>query len=112
MKAKNKKTGVVYSTNPDFRYEIEDDGQLETLPPQQQKLRVFTDKKNRGGKLVTLVQGFVGSEEDLKILGKLLKTKCGVGGSSKDGEIIIQGDHVTKVFDILINLQYKVKTSR
>ena len=111
MVVKKNKTGIIYSTNPDFQYEIEEDEQMETLPPQQQKLGVLSDRKQRGGKVVTLVQGFIGSNEDLKTLGKLLKSKCGVGGSVKDGEIIIQGDHVRKVADILINLHYKVKSS-
>src|SRR5690554_2121627 len=92
--------GMVYSTNPDFNFETEKEEE-QTLPPQQQKLIVMLDRKKRKGKSVTLVTGFVGSEGDLKELGKMLKTKCGVGGSVKDGEIIIQGDHREKVLDIL-----------
>ena len=80
---------VVYSTNPDFNYEVDDDEEQTTLPPSQQRLRVQLDRKNRGGKVVTLITGFVGTEDDLKELGKFLKSKCGVGGSAKDGEIIV-----------------------
>ncbi len=92
---------VVYSTNPDFQYETEDEIATETLPKNQQKLRVSIEKKNRGGKTVTLVTGFVGTEEDLKELGRTLKSKCGVGGSAKDNEIIIQGEFKQRIIELL-----------
>lgn len=101
--------GVVFSTNPDFQYEKEQEEETTTLPPQQQNLKVMLDRKQRKGKSVTLVTGFVGAEEDLKELGKLLKSKCGVGGTVKDGEILIQGDFCTRVTDILKNEGYKAK---
>lgn len=109
---KRKRSGIVYSTNPDFEYSFESDNSPDTLPPEKQNLRVKKDKKNRGGKIVTLITGFVGSDEDIKELGKLLKSKCGVGGSVKDGEIIIQGDHTEKVFELLMHSNYKVKIIR
>lgn len=92
---------VVYSTNPNFNYEMEDDEEQVTLEPALQNLRVQLDRKNRGGKVVTLITGLVGTDNDLKELGKLLKSKCGVGGSAKDGEIIVQGDFKQKVLDLL-----------
>ena len=92
--------GMVYSTNPDFNFDSETEEQ-ETLPKNQQKLRVNIEKNGRGGKTVTLVKGFVCTEADMKDLGKLLKTKCGVGGSTKDGEILIQGDFKEKIIAIL-----------
>ena len=92
--------GMVYSTNPDYQYET-DDEQTETLPRQQQRLRVRIEKNHRGGKTVTIVSGFIGSDDDLKELGRLLKTKCGVGGSQKDGEVLVQGDFKEKVIQIL-----------
>lgn len=96
-----KRLDVVFSTNPDFQYTEEEEQESNTPPPQQQKLRVELDRKNRGGKVVTLITSFVGSDEDLKSLGKILKSKCGVGGSAKDGEIIIQGDFKTRIVDLL-----------
>jgi translation initiation factor 1 len=103
--------GVVYSTNPDFNYFENIPGLQQTLPNEQQNLIVRIDKKHRGGKVVTLVEGFVGSADDLKDLAKMLKSKCGVGGSQKDGEIIIQGDFKEKIFQILAAENFKVKKS-
>lgn len=101
--------GMVYSTNPDFEYQTEEQPQTETLPPEQQNLRVWLDRKHRGGKVVTLVKGFVGSESDLADLGRMLKSKCGVGGSAKDGEIIVQGDHRDRVVELLLAAGYRCK---
>lgn len=92
---------IVYSTNPDFRYENDTEEEAETIDKQQQKLRVSIEKKGRGGKTVTLVSGFVGTETDLKELGKILKTKCGVGGAAKDGEILIQGEFKQRIVELL-----------
>ena len=92
---------VVYSSNPDFNYEMDDEEEQATLQPSQQRLRVQLDRKNRGGKVGTLITGFVGTEDDLKELGKFLKSKCGVGGSAKDGEVIVQGDFKQKVLELL-----------
>ena len=97
---------VVYSTNPDFNYDMDDDQEQVTLDKNKQNLRVSLDRKNRGGKVVTLITGFVGTENDQIELGKLLKSKCGVGGSAKDGEIIVQGDFKQKVIDLLIKEGY------
>jgi translation initiation factor 1 len=108
--AKSKNNGgLVYSTNPDFQYDRGDNKEQETLPPGQQKLLVQKSVKGRGGKVATVVTGFIGKESDLEALGKLLKNKCGVGGSAKDGEIIIQGDARQKIFDILQKEGYKAK---
>lgn len=103
-------SGIMYSTDPDFEYPVADQS-VDTPPHNQQDLRVMLDRKNRGGKAVTLVTGFIGSNEELTALGKLLKTKCGVGGAAKDGEIIIQGDFREKVFLLLQKEGYKVKKS-
>jgi translation initiation factor 1 len=103
--------GVVYSTNPEFEYHERESIFQTTLPKNQQNLTVLLDRKSRAGKVVTLVQGFVGSESDLKELSKKLKTHCGVGGSQKDGEILIQGDFKEKIYSLLINDGYKVKKS-
>lgn len=106
-----KRLGTVYSTNPDFNYDTGGEQEPDTLPPQQQKLIVSLDRKKRQGKSVTLVTGFIGTDEDLKTLGKMLKTKCGVGGSTKNSEIIIQGDFRDRVVEILNKEGYKVKRS-
>lgn len=108
-KKSKKRIDIVYSTNPDFGYDYDEEEEMETLVPQHQQLKVQIDRKQRKGKEVTLVTGFVGTEDDLKELGKLLKSKCGVGGSVKDGEIIIQGNHLSKVMDILKSENYRVK---
>ncbi len=101
--------GVVYSTNPDYEFENSSDDEAETLPPEKQNLKVQIDKKQRKGKVATLVTGFVGTEDDLKALAKKLKSKCGVGGSAKNEEIIIQGSFMDKVVELLKNDGYKVK---
>lgn len=112
MSKKNKGLqGVVYSTDPDFGY-ISDDFEIQETPePRLQDLRVQLDRKQRGGKAVTLVTGFVGKQGDLELLAKKLKQKCGVGGSAKDGEIIVQGDFREKVLALLLAEGYKAKKS-
>lgn len=92
---------IVYSTNPDFKYDSDEDDQAALLPKEKQQLRIKLDKRNRAGKSVTLVTGFTGGDEDLTELARMLKTRLGVGGSSKDGEIIIQGDFRTRTLEIL-----------
>lgn len=101
--------GVVFSTASDFQYDYNDDAPAEDLPPQQQNLKVALDKKQRAGKSVTLVTGFVGSDDSLKELGRRLKQACGVGGSVKNGEIIVQGDFRDKIIAMLQKDGYKVK---
>ncbi len=110
MARKEKKTlhNIVYSTNQAFNYQINEREEV-TLPPNQQDLRVMISKKGRGGKTVTLIIGFVGKEADLQTLGKHLKSKCGVGGSAKDGEIILQGDVRDKALALLLQDGYKGK---
>ena len=100
---------VVYSTNPDFRYEEEEKRERQTLAAAQQQLKVWIDRKQRAGKQVTLVRGFVGTEDDLKELARMLKSKCGVGGTAKDGEILIQGDFRDRIVDVLVKAGYKAK---
>ena len=98
---RKKRIGVVYSTNPDYEYSDDSQEEADTLPKNQQKLRLNMERAGRGGKTVTLVKGFVGSDIDINALCKLLKQKCGVGGSVKEGEIIIQGDHRQRLVEIL-----------
>lgn len=105
------RVNVIYSTNPDYDYENEFEEDVETLPNNQQQLKVYHDRKARKGKTATIVEGFIGTPEDLKDLEKTLKAKCGVGGSSKDGLVIIQGELRDKIYDILQNEGFKVKKS-
>ncbi|MDZ4752609.1 MAG: translation initiation factor [Flavobacteriales bacterium] len=99
--------GMVYSTNPAFK--PEEDEVSETLAPSQQDLRVWLEKNHRGGKTVSVVKGFIGTEDDLEALSKALKAKCGTGGSAKDGEILIQGDHRDRIVTLLDTMGYNVK---
>ena len=108
-KRRKRDGGIVYSTNPDFRFESDRTGEAETPPPGQQELRIWLDRKQRKGKVVTLVTGFEGSESDLEELGKMLKGRLGTGGTAKEGEILIQGDFRDKVVEILVSAGYKVK---
>ena len=100
----SKNKNIVYSTNPNYNSEEED--AVESLENDQQQLKVLIDRKQRKGKPVTLVTGFVGSEDDIKDLAKTLKSKCGVGGSAKDGEILIQGEFKDKVYDLLVKMGF------
>ena len=104
-----KRLGMVYSTNPNFQFITEEEQEPQTLEPSKQRLIVNIDRKGRGGKQVTLVSGFVGTQEDLVALGKQLKVKCGVGGTAKDGEITIQGDLRDKVTELLKGMGYNAK---
>lgn len=105
--SKNKKPeGIVYSTNAAFEYHYNTPQEAATLPLQQQPLRISLDRKHRGGKQVTLITGFVGSNDDLEALGRQLKSACGAGGSAKDGEIIVQGDFREKIFELMKRTGY------
>ncbi|MBL1410518.1 translation initiation factor [Sphingobacterium faecale] len=106
---KQRYEGVVYSTDSSFNYDENLDFEIDTLPNEKQKLKVLLDRKSRKGKVVTVIEGFVGKDSDLENLAKLLKQKCGVGGSAKDGEILIQGDFKQKVFELLASSGYNVK---
>ena len=105
----NERIGVVYSTDPDFKFQTNKKEEVNFYPIEKQNLRVSLDKKSRAGKQVTLITGFIGKSNDFEVLAKTLKSKCGVGGSTKDGEIIIQGDFRTKIAEILAKLGYKTK---
>jgi translation initiation factor 1 len=104
--SKKKRVNVVYSTNQDYNYDY-DDQEVESIDNDKQELKVMIDRKQRKGKSVTLVTGFIGNDDDLKDLAKSLKSKCGVGGTVKNGEILIQGEFKEKIYDILINAGYK-----
>lgn len=107
--SKKNRVGVVYSTNPDYQYDYDLEPEAETLPASRQRLRLAYERKGRGGKEVTLVTGFVGTEADLQALAKLLKSRCGIGGSAKDGEIVLQGNQLDKARAILTAEGYPVK---
>ena len=101
--------GVVYSTDPGYQYKKDDADEHETLRPEKQQLRVRIEKNHRGGKTVTMVSGFIGKQDDLEALAKTLKTKCGAGGSAKDGEVLIQGEMKERVVKLLNEMGYKAK---
>jgi translation initiation factor 1 len=106
---KKKPDGIVYSTNPDFKYHYEGEEQQETMPATLQSLRIWLEKNHRGGKLLTVIKGFIGSEEDIKDLARKLKTSCGTGGSAKEGDILLQGDFRDKVLNLLTSWGYPAK---
>ena len=105
-KKEKSRVNVVYSTNPDFQFQHEAEDEPDTLANNQQRLYVSIDRKQRAGKEATLIEGFTGTEDDLKDLGKLLKSKCGVGGTVKDNEILIQGNFKDKIYDLLVKEGY------
>ncbi len=111
MSKKNNIIGVVYSTNSDFEFNFDGNNEPETLPNNQQNLKIMLDKKARAGKQVTLISGFLGKNTDLEILAKKLKNLCGTGGSAKDSEILIQGDNREKILIFLTKEGYKAKKS-
>jgi translation initiation factor 1 len=110
MTAKKRPSGIVYSTNPDYHFDYDEKGNQETLSTGEQDLRIHLQSL-KGNKKVTIIRGFIGDDNDLKELGKKIKSACGVGGSAKDGEILIQGDQREKVLSLLINWGYKAKKS-
>ena len=105
-KSRSKREGIVFSTDPDFEFRYEQDDQIPTPAPSAQKLRVHLDRGLKGGKVATVVRGFIGADSDLESLGKTLKSKCGVGGAVKDAEIILQGDHRNKIIEYLLKEGY------
>ncbi len=107
--SKNKASGIVYSTDKSFEYTFEKEDESETLPNSQQIIKIQLDKKQRAGKQVTLITGFIGKNIDLEVLSKKLKNLCGTGGSAKDGEILIQGDNREKILNYLLKEGYKAK---
>ncbi len=107
-KHKNRE-GIVYSTNPDYSYQFNNASEKETIEPSKQNLRVVTDSKMRAGKIVTLVNGFIGKQDDMESLAKMLKTSCGVGGTAKEGQIIIQGNFKERIIELLTKKGYRVK---
>ncbi len=109
QKKDNNRVNIIYSTNPDFQYEYKEKDVFVTLPNNQQNLKISRDRKQRAGKTVTVITGFIGSKEDIEKLSKTLKTKCGSGGSVKDGQILIQGDFCDKILNFLLNEGYKAK---
>jgi translation initiation factor 1 len=111
MSERKKRKGIVYSTDPGYNYEYENNPEPETLPPEKQDLRVSLDRKQRKGKTVTLITGFTGTKSDLEQLARTIKNSCGTGGSAKDGEIIIQGDKKEQVGKILDSKGYRYKFS-